>query len=408
MKDARDSKVLLLLPLFFEFARRVRLGVLDWIDRNPGWHVIELDPATFSMSEEFSRHVDGVIGWVFPDQPVWQEIVELGCPLIDCGSDERAAKLPVKPAGVTFDRASINRLAARHFEEIGLEVAGYLGAALWSGGKRMPRVEGFRQEVLDLGMEWLEFDLESLDPYAEPEWLWEGAGDERLAGFIREMPKPAGIFAQDDYFAAMLCESVRRLGFRVPDDIAILGQGDRTVASTGILPVSSVALPGERIGWEAAARMERWIRGKRPKPWRTTVDCTEIAVRESTGGPAGDLRVERARRYLERHHLTGVTVGQLATVAGCSEKTLKSRFKSLCGIELASWIRERRRDEAESLLGETDLAVAEIGRRIGFDSPSNFFNFFRRQSGKGPVEYRAGKASGSASSVRASTSTAPS
>jgi len=73
MKEASGSKVLLLLPLFFEFARRVRLGVLDWIDRNPGWHVIELDPAAFSMSEEFSRHVDGVISYVFPELPVWEE-----------------------------------------------------------------------------------------------------------------------------------------------------------------------------------------------------------------------------------------------------------------------------------------------------------------------------------------------
>ncbi len=130
MNAARDFTVLLLLPLFYESARRVRAGVLDWVDQNPGWRVIELDPDNSELTEAFMRHIDGLILWVFQGQQVWGTLNLGDTPAIDCGSGEQSPSKGFIPAGVTFDRESAGRLAARHFHDLGLEVVGYVGRNL--------------------------------------------------------------------------------------------------------------------------------------------------------------------------------------------------------------------------------------------------------------------------------------
>nr|WP_255518951.1 AraC family transcriptional regulator [Luteolibacter marinus] len=120
------------------------------------------------------------------------------------------------------------------------------------------------------------------------------------------------------------------------------------------------------------------------------IPCREIVIRASTGGRSLDPDIERAKRHLDRHALEGVTVQELAHVARCSSKTLRSRFAEVYGIEIPRFVREQRLAVARKLLSETDLEISVIGKRCGFSSAPNFFNFFTRHTGGiGPSEYRA-------------------
>jgi len=44
--------------------------------------------------------------------------------------------------------------------------------------------------------------------------------------------------------------------------------------------------------------------------------------------------------------------------------------------------------EAERLLTETDLSIAEIGMRFAYDEPTNFTKFFKGMTGKTPLQFR--------------------
>lgn len=44
--------------------------------------------------------------------------------------------------------------------------------------------------------------------------------------------------------------------------------------------------------------------------------------------------------------------------------------------------------EAERLLCETPLSVAEIGLRFAYDEPTNFIKFFKGMTGQTPLQYR--------------------
>ena len=68
--------------------------------------------------------------------------------------------------------------------------------------------------------------------------------------------------------------------------------------------------------------------------------------------------------------------------------TLKNAFKEMYGTSIAAHIREHRMEYAAQLLQSTCLSVADISRRVGYDSQSRFSTAFKRHFGLLPTEYR--------------------
>ena len=55
---------------------------------------------------------------------------------------------------------------------------------------------------------------------------------------------------------------------------------------------------------------------------------------------------------------------------------------------MASYLRGLRMDTAANLLRSSDLPVAEIAHRVGYEDPSRFAAAFRRHTGCRPTELR--------------------
>jgi AraC family transcriptional activator of pobA len=73
----------------------------------------------------------------------------------------------------------------------------------------------------------------------------------------------------------------------------------------------------------------------------------------------------------------GLTTGHLTTVVG--RRT---------GRTVQQWITERRMREARRLLADTDLAVGEIARRVGYREAGYFVRRFRAEHGVPPAAWR--------------------
>ena len=69
-------------------------------------------------------------------------------------------------------------------------------------------------------------------------------------------------------------------------------------------------------------------------------------------------------------------------------RALKTVFKSVYGNSLAAHMKEHRMEKAVRLLSETGLPIAEIARRVGYDSQSKFTAAFKSSCGVLPTEYR--------------------
>jgi AraC-like DNA-binding protein len=73
---------------------------------------------------------------------------------------------------------------------------------------------------------------------------------------------------------------------------------------------------------------------------------------------------------------------------GCSEKSLMRAVREAAGVSAKRYVSQRVALEAKRLLAHTSLPVATIADRLGFDEPTNFVKFFRREAGAVPGAFR--------------------
>ncbi|WP_435857039.1 AraC family transcriptional regulator [Streptomyces toyocaensis] len=83
------------------------------------------------------------------------------------------------------------------------------------------------------------------------------------------------------------------------------------------------------------------------------------------------------------------TVASLAAQAGVSRALFAKRFTRLMGRPPLSYLTECRMDEAEVLLSDTDLGIAQIARSVGYADAFGFSAAFKRHKGLSPSTFRA-------------------
>ncbi|MDG5482546.1 GlxA family transcriptional regulator [Mycolicibacterium gadium] len=92
--------------------------------------------------------------------------------------------------------------------------------------------------------------------------------------------------------------------------------------------------------------------------------------------------------WIEQEAHSDVTLHDIAARAAVSVRTLNRRFQSETGQTPMQWLAGVRVRHAQQLLESTAYGVERIGREVGFTSPANFREQFRRLTGVAPVNYR--------------------
>jgi AraC-like DNA-binding protein len=83
------------------------------------------------------------------------------------------------------------------------------------------------------------------------------------------------------------------------------------------------------------------------------------------------------------------TVAELAREAAVSRSVLDARFRDVLGRSPIRYLTEWRMHVAQDLLATTDLSVAAVGRRVGYDAEEAFSRAFKRARGRPPSLWRA-------------------
>lgn len=95
------------------------------------------------------------------------------------------------------------------------------------------------------------------------------------------------------------------------------------------------------------------------------------------------------RKMLEQDYASLHLVQDYANKLNVSTKTLSNSVIECANKAPLTFINDRVLLEAKRLLRFTDLMVKEIAYRLGYDDPSYFVKFFKRQMGVLPSEFRA-------------------
>jgi transcriptional regulator GlxA family with amidase domain len=92
--------------------------------------------------------------------------------------------------------------------------------------------------------------------------------------------------------------------------------------------------------------------------------------------------------WIEQEVHRELTLRDIASRAAMSVRTLNRRFQAETGQTPMQWVTGVRVRHAQQLLESTAHGVEKIGRDVGFSSPANFREQFRRLTGVAPQSYR--------------------
>ena len=139
-----------------------------------------------------------------------------------------------------------------------------------------------------------------------------------------------------------------------------------------------------RLSWRRARAIELLLYLSRPEP------RAENGIDDASGSHTAEQAavIRKIHEDLTHHIETRVTIEELSRRYLMNPTTLKAVFKSVYGTSLAAHMKEHRMGLAAQLLRETDMSVAEIAQRVGYESQSKLTAAFKDYFGMPPKEYR--------------------
>lgn len=99
-------------------------------------------------------------------------------------------------------------------------------------------------------------------------------------------------------------------------------------------------------------------------------------------------KVKALKAELMEHLDTKETLKSMAIRYGMSLTALKDCFKAVYGKPIHAFQREYKMQAATRLLVTTEISVAEISGRLGYENPNKFSTAFKEVLGLSPSEYR--------------------
>lgn len=102
-------------------------------------------------------------------------------------------------------------------------------------------------------------------------------------------------------------------------------------------------------------------------------------------------RLHHAREILLSRLENPPSLLELGQIVGVSDRTLRRGFQELFSTTVFGYLASQRMFQAQRLLRESKLTVAEVAMMVGYSNPSHFAGAFKRRFGMTPRECLAGK-----------------
>lgn len=289
---------------------------------------------------------------------------------------------------VGVDNEVLAELAAGHFLERGFRNFGYYGTVVGEHFYYDMRGEAFVRELGRHG-------FGECHVYEHPRVVggkllgWERSR-KHLARWLAGLPKPVAILTCHDDAGLLLLEACSDAGLSVPDEVAVLGvNNDEFLCNLSSPPLSSVDMGAERIGYEAAALLDRMMKGKKGASLWSLWPPQKLVVRQSTDvASVSDRYVARAARLIRERACEGVGVEEVLRMVPLSRTALYRRFKEQIGRSPKEEVTRVRMERARELLELTQLSVAQVAEKCGYEEAKYFIEVFGREVGLTPLKYR--------------------
>ncbi len=395
-----DKNVLIFIENSRGYGRGLMRGIAKYAKLLGSWNFFTKPDlygqgGTFEQQENFKDFLehfdeaglDGIITRELP-APLMRQMVRLNIPTIVIPFvHEFPQNLTNR---IVTDSESIVEMVAEYYMDKGFQNFAYSGfdSMFWSQ-KRKKHFETYLEE-----------QGYSLNTYNAPKQIdhYEWSDEkEKLADWLRQLPKPTGILTCTDDRGLQLLEACRHADIKVPEEVAIVGiDNDHLVCDLSNTALSSVDLTTVQAGYEAATLLEKMMEGEQISDYTITVHPKRVITRVSSDILAiNDEKVARAMEYIRANSRTNIKVEDIVKTALCSRRVLEQNFKKILGVTIGEEIRRHKIERICELLTETTLPVKQIAEITGFETSKHIARYFSREKGMNLQEFRKsfGKAS---------------
>ena len=377
----RKKQVLFLIETSTSYGRDLLSGAARYVNERNEWN-FSIFPRGITETPHFIKewHGDGVLARS-PDRKTLETIKRFNCPVVELMNN-------VEKTVIFCDERAIVRLALDHFEEHCFEHVGFFsfGRTLWI----LERERHFKEEAIARGFHPFIF----IDERSRKDTAWYPIWNKRyhsaLRMWLKEIPKPIAILAANDIQAVHLINVCNDVGYRIPDEIAILGNNN-DVHLCEILspPLSSIDQNAQEIGYEAARLLDKKMKGEDCSHYEKRIFPLGIASRQSTNSFAlANPDVTRALHFIREFATSGIRVTDIANEVNLTNRTLERYFKESLGHTPEREILATKLRHAEWLLVSSNLSSNQISRLSGFSNEQYFCYLFRKEKGITPQQFR--------------------
>lgn len=377
-------RVALIIETSTSFGRTLLCGVAAYVRETSPWLFYFGERSVFDPVPSWLKgwRGDGIITRT-PSPEIRKLVARRRIPVVDLNEQLGGMGVPQ----ISIDHAAVGRMAAEHLLQRGFTRFAYIGHA----GQRWSDVRGeaFRQAITDAGWACTEYPGSAEDLSSLRRAYWERDMD-RVADWVSGLEKPVGLFACDDFLGLQVLDACRIVDVAVPEQAAVLGVGaDDVACDLAHPPLSSITLNAWRMGYEAAAMLDRVMRGEAPAEMEVRVVPLNLVVRQSTDVFAiADPLVAKAMRFIRENVCDGINAEDVVRHVSASRTALQDHFRAALGQTIHDVIVDARLARVRELLAQSPLSLAEIAERTGFKYPEYMSSVLKQRTGWTPARYR--------------------
>lgn len=271
---------------------------------------------------------------------------------------------------VTFDEREIGRMAAQELLPLDLASYGYVadvGAEFWNAERERAFVQA------------MSLNGRGVVLFTPPPTRNLARMQERLARWLRDLPRPAGLFAACDTMAEHVVNACLHAGLAIPEDVVLLGVDNNAFICESSRPtLTSIECDAVQTRLPYLKHLQRRIADPGLPGQIFRIPPQRLVRRASTRRfPKADAAVQTACETIRTRACSGLTAREVAAAFPCSRRMAEMRFRTATGQSILEAIRLERRSTAERLLRENQLTSDAIAAHCGYSSPSSVYRLLR-------------------------------
>lgn len=365
------------------FNRYRALQRLSWLINDAGHEGRYLNLATKQAPDAILARIN--------DPQTADLVTAIDVPTLDIAGFVASARFPI----LTVDDRAIGALAADFFLTRGFR--NFFFVSYGQFPYEAARWEGFSKRLTDSGhaAHWVTTSMhQRICAVIRTAEGMKPRDEIPIADWFGSLPRPCALFCAVDRLAREICEDCQQYGLHVPEQVSVMGVDNFVLMCESSTPtLSSICLPGERIGEEAAAILDGMMRGTAPAPRARRLAPVAICERESTDATAvEDPRVAKALTYIRHHAHERIDVNTVLANIRTDRRSLSERFRKVCGRSVLEEIYRVRLELARQHLSLGNRKIADIADACGYRTVDDFTRRFRAATGMRPSDFRASHA----------------